>query len=506
MKTNSTALEKFIENHQYLETETRGLPDLGQSMNNDTFSKDVKKVEDAMSLYGNNLYRLEDERIKGMETRSLGGGSPMKTKVFPPAKEAMLDVIMLDDMSEYPKAAGDKNSRKKITEYLKREGFESPRGINEDNVIFTVSSTQAFNNIISLIARNHDVVLMTGPNYGLFTFVPERSSGATVEILPLSEEDDWYVNPEKLAGKIDEINLRLKNEYEGKLPYTPKVVAFLNENPHNPLGTVMNDKNKEILEKIGDVCLEKGVFVIDDIIYRDLTYDRDNLSLPMMHNSKYFDNTITITGLSKSYGLAAIRAGMIIASEPIIRGIRNNIFQTMDSYPIIQTKALEGAFNASDKRYREYDKYFKPIIDEYKYRLEMLKGLIEGIDFIEDKNVRRAVEEEIRKYASNDFNINEVLDGIPGVSFVNKTIPQSGFFALLDYTNLKGKSFDGKVIFNDKDLLEFLYSQEKIKLIGGRSISWPNEDEIIGRVTTALDKDKLVDSMAAMNKSLRKLR
>ena len=51
-----------------------------------------------------------------------------------------------------------------------------------------------------------------------------------------------------------------------------------------------------------------------------------------------------------------------------------------------------------------------------------------------------------------------------------------------------------------------MYSQEKIKLIGGRSISWPNEDEIIGRVTTALDKDKLVDSIAAMNKSLRKLR
>ena len=118
----------------------------------------------------------------------------------------------------------------------------------------------------------------------------------------------------------------------------------------------------------------------------------------------------------------------------------------------------------------------------------------------------QVIEEEIRKYASNDFNINEVLEGIPGVSFANKTIPQSGFFALLDYTDLKGKSFEGKVILNDKDLLEFLYSQEKIKLIGGRSISWPNDDEIIGRVTTALERNELVDSFAAMNKSLRKLR
>ena len=36
-------------------------------------------------------------------------------------------------------------------------------------------------------------------------------------------------------------------------------------------------KNKEILEGIGDVCLEKGVFVIDDLIYRDLTFDREEL-------------------------------------------------------------------------------------------------------------------------------------------------------------------------------------------------------------------------------------
>ena len=43
---------------------------------------------------------------------------------------------------------------------------------------------------------------MTGPNYGLFTFVPERISGATVEILPLSEEDNWYVNPKKLSKRI----------------------------------------------------------------------------------------------------------------------------------------------------------------------------------------------------------------------------------------------------------------------------------------------------------------
>ena len=148
---------------------------------------------------------------------------------------------------------------------------------------------------------------------------------------------------------MQELYNHLKEQYGDSLGYNPKVVAFLNENPHNPLGKVMGEKNKEILEKIGDVCLSKGVFVIDDLIYRDLTYDRENMAKPMASYEKHFDNTITITGLSKSYGLASIRAGMVVANEIIIRAIRNRIFQTMDSSPVLQGKALAGAFNTSNR-------------------------------------------------------------------------------------------------------------------------------------------------------------
>ena len=500
------SIERFLEENPSLRYKVRGLPNLGVRADKEPFSPEVKRIYDAFSIYGNELYQLENERIRGMETKSLGGGSPMKTKIFEPCKKAMIDLIEMDNMYEYPLAAGDEESRKRIVEYLEKEGFKSPNGLNENNVIFTVSTTQAFNIIMNLIARPYDVVLMTGPNYGLFTFVPERSSGATVEILPLSEEDDWYVNPEKLSKRIDELNAELKKKFEGKLDYTPRVVAFLNENPHNPLGKVMNGKKKELVEKIGDVCLEKGVFVIDDMIYRDLTYDREDLSLPMASFEKFFRNTISITGLSKCYGLASLRSGMVIADETIIRGIRNYIFQNMDSSPLLQGVALGAAFNASPERYQAYENYFNPIIEEYKYRLELLKGLVEGIDCIEDPRIRREVEKDIRRYASSDLNPGELLEGIPGVHFVKGTIPDSGFFELLDYTELKNKEADGRVITSELELLKYMYEQQKIKIILGQSISFPNTDQLVGRVTTALERDELVDHMGAMNKCLRKLK
>ena len=41
---------------------------------------------------------------------------------------------------------------------------------------------------------------------------------------------------------------------------------------------------------------------------------------------------------------------MVVANEIIIRAIRNKIFQTMDSSPVLQGRALAGAFNASERR------------------------------------------------------------------------------------------------------------------------------------------------------------
>ena len=500
------SLKRVISRNPEVEHYVRGLPNLGKNLVSGKFSPEVEKIHDAFGLYGNELYVLENDNIKGRPTRSLGGGSPMRTKPFPLCKEALIDTINEEELSDYPMAAGDEKSREIITEYLINEGFKSNSGVNKDNIIFTVSTTHAFNIISNIIARPYDVILMTGPNYGLFTFVPERASGASVEVLPLSSEDDWYVNPQKLRKRIDDINNELKVKYEGKLDYTPRVVAFLNENPHNPLGKVMGENKKEIIEGIGDVCLEKGVFVIDDLIYRDLSYDRNNLAKPMASYPKYFDNTISIMGLSKAYGLASIRSGMVVANEVIIRAIRNTIFQTMDSSPVLQGRALAGAFNASERRKEEYNKFFNPIIEEYKYRLELLKALINGLDSINDVKTRLQIESDIRRF-SEGYNVNQVLSGIPGVDFVKGTIPDSGFFEMLDFTSLKDKvAENGRVISDEKELLKYMYEQAKIKLILGRSISWPNSEDLVGRVTTALPREDLVEHFSAMNKCLRKLK
>ena len=55
-------------------------------------------------------------------------------------------------------------------------------------------------------------------------------------------------------------------------------------------------------------------------------------------------------------------------------------------------------------------------------------------------------------------------------------------------------------------MLKYMYEQEKIKIILGQSISFPNSEQLIGRVTTALPREDIIDHMSAMNRCLRRLR
>ena len=130
----------------------------------------------------------------------------------------------------------------------------------------------------------------------------------------------------------------------------------------------------------------------------------------------------------------------------------------------------------------------------------------EIIELISEILLKYMIEKDIRNLLSIDLDVNKVLDGIPNVDFVNKTIPESGFFALLDFTKLKDKENEGRIVTSEIELLKYLYEQEKIKLILGSSISWPNRNQLVGRVTTALERDDLINHMGSMNKCIRKLK
>ncbi len=414
-------------------------------------------------------------------------------------------------MYKYPYTEGSDDIRKVLLDYIEKEGFINTtpynysdiddNGLCVHNITFLPSTSIAFNMVVSIISKPGDVVLVTGPNYGLFTIRAERA-GAEVEILPLSKEDHFLVNPEKLANKIDEINESLQKVYNRRKGYIPRVVAFVNANPNNPTGKVMGEKNASLLKEIGEVCLKRGVFIIDDLVYRDLTFDADNLAKPIATIPGMFRNTISLFGLSKSYGMASLRAGFVVADEVIIRELINRIFQGMDSAPDIVGRALAGAFNVRPERDAIYQDYFSKLRIIYQKKYQLLKALVEGIDSIKDISAKKKIQEKISNQISDPVLLEQALEGLPYTKFPDNLEPESGFFAILDFTKVRGMKYKNMIINTERDLLTFFYRTYRTRFLVGQSISWPYPNELVGRVTFAIEDNLIISALSQMNQSL----
>lgn len=257
----------------------------------------------------------------------------------------------------------------------------------------------------------------------------------------------------------------------------------------------MGKNEYELLLNIGNICQKYDLFIIDDLIYRDICFDDANLSLPVATIPGLFRNTISLFGLSKSYGLASLRAGFIVADEVIIREVINRIFREMDAVPAIIGEALVGAFNKNDK---EYNDYFIKLREKYEYNLNLFKTLIDGINTCDIK-YKEKVREEITKYCCN----YDIENGIDGINI--KTNPKAGFFIIVDFTGLKGKKYNGKIIETEEDLLMFFYKTIYLRFLIGKSFAWPNKNELVGRFTFAKNTDEIINCAIKIKEAISNL-
>lgn len=484
---NKNLIDDILTIHPEAKNKKEGFPNVGCRLDKRPFSDPVKKIEEAWYFYDTELYKLSSKK----EITKFGSGNPLDYKAFPLCIKN-LKKYLKKKMYTYPAAAGDEELRSIIKEYLIQEGF--PSKISYENIIITNSTTNGFYLILKALFRPYDAIIMTAPNYGLFAFMPEREN-ISVHTIPLRKENDYRIDTKELEILIHSINQELKEKYND-LGYTPKVRAFLNINPHNPLGMVLSDKEESLLKNIGNVCKKNNVLIIDDLIYRDLSYDRNHLAKPIGTIKSYFDNTISLFGLSKSYGLAQTRSGFIVANEVVIRMIRDQVFATMDSASIIPAILLAGAYQNSKTREQEYKRYFNPLIKQYIYQRDICIAMIEGIDSIKNSQYYNRILKLFKKIFSKE-ELSNILEGIPYAEVV--LTPESGFFLLIDFTELKKQG----MINSEKELLELFYEKSGIKFLVGQSFSWPYEDEIIMRITYALDKKQIIKAMQSINQIIR---
>ena len=121
--------------------------------------------------------------------------------------------------------------------------------------------------------------------------------------------------------------------------------------------------------------------------------------------------------------------------------------------------------------------------------------MIDGIDSINCSKYQKIIKKRILKISKE----KHILDGIPYATV--KLIPESGYFMLIDFTNISKYCN----IKTEKELLKYLYLKCNVKFLVGQSFSWPNKNEIIIRISYSLNEKDLIMSFFKINLAIKEI-
>jgi aminotransferase len=245
----------------------------------------------------------------------------------------------------YTSNAGLKDLRTEISNYIKRtQGVEyNPN----DEILVTVGGSEAIDIGLRAIINPEDEVIIPQPSY--VSYEPcAVLAGAKPVIINLKAENEFRLTPDELLNAI-----------------TDKTKILILPYPNNPTGAIME---KEDLEKIAKIIIEKDILVMSDEIYSELTYKEKHVSITSIEGMK--ERTILINGFSKAYAMTGWRLGYACAPKELIKQMTKiHQFAIMCAPTTSQYAAIEALKNGDNdvKQMRQaYNQRRRFLMDAFK--------------------------------------------------------------------------------------------------------------------------------------------
>ncbi len=191
--------------------------------------------------------------------------------------------------TKYSNGRGEENLLNSLTrKYNSRAALE----ITKENIIcFPGAQTALYATINALVAHG-DLVLVGDPYYATYEGIIV-SAGAKLRSVPIKAENNFILKADDLASRI-----------------TKNCKVLLLNNPHNPTGAVMTNRDFLNLEKI---CLENNIWIVCDEVYEELIF-RKSFSSPLNIRG-LARSSIVISSISKTYSATGFRSGWVVGPK-----------------------------------------------------------------------------------------------------------------------------------------------------------------------------------------------
>ncbi|WP_241301618.1 pyridoxal phosphate-dependent aminotransferase [Microbulbifer elongatus] len=233
-------------------------------------------------------------------------------------------------------------------------GERSGRPISPENILITTGATEAIYLALTAVSAPGREFIVPDPSFMLYAPLI-RMNGGEVKYIPTRAENNHQLDPQEVIDAID-----------------TNTHAIILNSPSNPTGTVYP---RETVETIVQEAAYRGIYVISDEVYDHLIYDdRDYASV--LSCCSDLDHVMVMSSFSKTFSMAGMRVGWLIASQGAIRKLRRyHMFTTTVANTPCQwggVAALKG------------DRSFvKDTVNTYKKRRNRLVELVDETPFLE---------------------------------------------------------------------------------------------------------------------------
>jgi aspartate/methionine/tyrosine aminotransferase len=233
-------------------------------------------------------------------------------------------------------------------EYIGHRGKETLRklivkdapNLSSKNVLLTNGAATALFIINTSLLNKEDHLIVVRPNYATNIKVPET-----------------------IGCKISYIDLQFENEWRLELPSVAKATTNATKlisitTPHNPTGIVMDEN---ILDQLTDFAEAHDIYLLVDETYRNTCF---TTSYPIAASKS--KNVISVSSLSKAYGLPGLRMGWLITQDEILM----EQFLASKEMIYISNSAIDE--EVAYQFYLQKEKFAKAINEKAMHNFELL--------------------------------------------------------------------------------------------------------------------------------------
>ncbi|MEZ4672008.1 MAG: pyridoxal phosphate-dependent aminotransferase [Anaerolineae bacterium] len=180
---------------------------------------------------------------------------------------------------------GDHYGKPELRELVAADGA----GLHHDDVLVTVGAAAALFIVATSLLQAGDRILVVFPNYATNIETP-RQLGCEMDYYKLDFDQGFRLDVDELVARI-----------------TPQTRLVSVTCPHNPTGSMLSRSD---VEKLVAAVEAKGCYLLFDETYREMSFGE---VLPPA--ASFSPRVISVSSLSKTYGLPGIRMGWLICRE-----------------------------------------------------------------------------------------------------------------------------------------------------------------------------------------------